>query len=428
MKIKRMFSLLLLVMFVCCACLSAAAFAESYAVSLSCNAGTDISANGGSTVYFCPNGKIITSGPERVSGSLPAGVSINNYGSYVGLSGKPSASGTYTAVYRIGVQDSLSANIDFIDYTIIISVSNGAGGNIVIGGGTTPASGDGSNMAGIVTQHTPTPATTPTVTKNPTSEQVEAGGSAVFVARADNAATVTWYVTSPGGTRYNAANIGQYINGVYATGANGERLVLYGLNEKMDGYTVEAEFSNANGTTRSTAAWISVTAPSPTPSPTPTPTPAPTATPLPTPTPTPASTPTPTPRAAQLPSSGSGTSNVNGFGVMGSGTGTPEMPTSGADNTDTGSGTSYNSLTGTEGSGIVATNNTSTPVRTHTGAYVLAAAAGAVIIGAVAVMALYMKGKISLGKFEQILGGSEGAENSGEFYDPSEFNKDEKKI
>lgn len=113
---------------------------------------------------------------------------------------------------------------------------------------------------------------------------------------------------------------------------------------------------------------------------------------------------------------------------MGSGTGTPEMPTSGADNTDTGSGTSYNSLTGTEGSGIVATNNTSTPVRTHTGAYVLAAAAGAVIIGAVAVMALYMKGKISLGKFEQILGGSEGAENSGEFYDPSEFNKDEKKI
>lgn len=85
----------------------------------------------------------------------------------------------------------------------------------------------------------------------------------------------------------------------------------------------------------------------------------------------------------------------------------------------------YSSITGTSGSGItdspVALN---TATRSHTGAYVLAAAAGVVILGAIATMALYMKGKISLGKFEQLLGGNAEEDvfgNSGEFYDPKDF-------
>ena len=97
------------------------------------------------------------------------------------------------------------------------------------------------------------------------------------------------------------------------------------------------------------------------------------------------------------------------------------MPTSGARIAETGNGTAdpvYTSLTGTEGSGITAITNTGISTRSYMGAYILAAAALLVILGAIAVMALYMKGKISLGKFE------ESPDNNGdgdEFYNPDDF-------
>ena len=102
------------------------------------------------------------------------------------------------------------------------------------------------------------------------------------------------------------------------------------------------------------------------------------------------------------------------------------MPTSGMQSatstgTETGNnaekGTTYTSLTGSNGSGI--TNTVAgVSARSYMGAYILAAAALLVILGAIAVMALYMKGKISLGKFEQV------PDNDGdgdEFYNPDDF-------
>ena len=287
-----------------------------------------------------------------------------------------------------------------------MTITNG----IVIGGYTPPST---IPAGGIVVPQDEKAARLPTVTKDPTSETVEPGDAAVFLAYADGADYVTWYVTVPDSyNRYPAVDIGAYIYGMSSSGGNTERLVLYGLTDAMDGFLVDAEFSNANGTVRTASARINVKAPEATP------------TPEPTPTPTPAPTPTPTPKPSTAGTSGSsGSSNVNGPGALGNGqysspsNGNYNMPSSGSSNAG------YTSITGTTGSGIT-DSPVNTATRTHTGAYVLAAAAGVVILGAIAVMALYMKGKISLGKFEQLLGGNTEEDvfgNSGEFYDPKDF-------
>lgn len=313
-----------------------------------------------------------------------------------------------------------------------------ANGKIVISGSNgSPSSNQDKNDSGIVLVTPKEVPQTPVITKNPSGETVEDGGNAVFLARADYATNYIWYVLDAAGSmRYPAANIGQYFDGVVSTGANTERLVLYGLKNEMDGFMVQCEFSNAYGSEMSSPARFSVLAPTPTPTPVPTatPTPMPTSTPMPTP------TPTQSPKNVTVNGGGSGTqgtSNTNGAGVMSN---KPSTVSSNASAPEEPAGVGYSSLTGTTGSGIndVAVTNAASVNGTErasgtsagTGAYILAAAAGAVIIGAIAIMALYMKGKISLGKFENIMNGSETTESDmfegNEFYNPDDFKPDDK--
>ena len=290
-------------------------------------------------------------------------------------------------------------------------------GSILIGGPL-----DGASASGSYTYSTAN--SLPVITKDPYSETKEAGESTSFIVHADNYTSVIWYAIDPVSyQRYYAYNIGNYVEGVTCTGTESERLYVNNVTEKLNGWLFQADFSNAYGTSSTAMARITVNAPEATPTPTPMPTPTPT--PVPTPTPTPAPTPT-----AALPSSGgnsntgtgtvtSGGSSTNGTGVMGNGSGAV-MPTSGAQATDDGSSSDspYTSLTGSNGSGIT---NTVAGVgtRSYTGAYILAAAAALVIIGAILVMALYMKGKISLGKFEDVLSDNNG--DGDEFYNPDDF-------
>ena len=345
---------------------------------------------------------------------------------------------TSSPVLSGGPLDNSSGGSYYNDYSTTVTV-----------GGTTAATATprpNSTVNGIVIQ-TPQPETVyyyssnlPVITKDPYSDTASDDGTIVFTARADNYTSISWYLINPTTyERYPAASIGSYLANVSCTGANSERLVISGLYDDMDGFYVQADFTNGYGTTQTATARMTVSLPEATP----TPTPVPTATPMPTATPTPA--PTETPLAGTTGSTGSGTgvSSSNGTGVMSSGgastagiAGADVMPTSGvaSESQDpTATGTSYSSLTGTQGSGITNTSNTTTGSvagASYTGAYILAAAAGLVIIAAVIIMALYMKGKISLGKFEQVLGGSEAKDGDvfgedSEFYNPDDFKDDD---
>ena len=311
------------------------------------------------------------------------------------------------------------------------SVIDGQSTTIYAGGNSQSITGNGGSFliggpldsATVGSGYVPPAAETsiaPEVTKHPGSEEKKTGESTSFIARAYPYDTVAWMAIDPvSGEHIAVDSIGDKIRGVTFTGTHSEQLYINNLTDAINGWKFYAVFSNNFGRTITGEAEVKVPIePTPTPAPTPTPTPAPTPTPTPEPTPT-----------AVLPSSGNGTSGsptgTVTSGGSSNGTGAIVMPTSGqrtnGDGSDV-SSTPYTSLTGQTGSGIINTS-TGTGARSYTGAYILAAAAAAVIIGAIAVMALYMRGKISLGKFEQVLGGEQNNStgDGDEFYNPDDF-------
>ena len=289
----------------------------------------------------------------------------------------------------------------------------GSSGDTLIGGPL-----DSASTGGFVPPVTQAASIAPEITKHPGSEDKKTGESTSFIARAYPYDSVYWMAIDPNGEHVAVDSIGDKITGVTFTGTHSEQLFINNVTDAINGWKFYAVFSNNFGTTITGEAEVRVPAePTPTPMPTPTPTPEPT--------PTPTLAPTPT---AVLPTSGgSGTgssssgSGSSGGSMLGSGAVMPTSGQSSSGNADA-SSTPYTSLTGSSGSGI--TNTSANQGRSYTGAYILAAAAAAVIIGAIAVMALYMRGKISLGKFEQILGGEQSSDNNGdgdEFYNPDDF-------
>ena len=291
--------------------------------------------------------------------------------------------------------------------------NNGSG--IMIGGPLDTATTGGGAFIPPVAQEA---SIAPEITKHPGSEEKKTGESTSFIARAYPYDTVAWMAIDPvSGEHVAVDSIGDKIKGVSFTGTHSEQLFINNLTDAINGWKFYAVFSNNFGRTITGEAEVTVPIEA-------TPTPATTATPTPAPTPTP--TPAPTPTAA-MPASGNGTTgSPTGTVTSGGSSGTaPVMPTSGqraTGDTPEVSATPYTSLTGQQGSGIVNTSSGVT-ARSYTGAYILAAAAAAVIIGAILVMALYMKGKISLGKFEEVLGDapSNNGGDGDEFYNPDDF-------
>ena len=178
---------------------------------------------------------------------------------------------------------------------------------------------------------TPTPDLYPVITKDPTNESVSTEGRAVFIARADNATSITWYFISPdGSTTILASSIPTLFPGITVSGTDTEKLVLTNVNTKISGYSAYARFGNSNGFTDSATATVTVSPLiSPTVSPAATASPVPSAVPSSTPktevSPTPTaqiieSTPTPSPsvyvESAENSSSSSRRSGSISFGAV----------------------------------------------------------------------------------------------------------------
>lgn len=252
------------------------------------------------------------------------------------------------------------------------------------------------------------------ITKDPGGETKKAGEQVVFTASATGADSVIWYVIDSSGKVYDCAEIGKAFNGVSATGTRSDRLVVSNITDKMNGCRFYAAYS-ADGMVLNTATATlkiegSVVSPSPSLAPTPTVAP----------------TPSPTPAY----STGVNGSSGGGTGVP-SGTGGVSMMGTNTNNysQDTPIGSSDTANEPTSGGAVNTAQIDNSRGSSHVGAYILAAIAGIVIIGSVLIMALYMRGKISLGKFEKFLGnigGNDGDmfnDESGDYYNPDDFNK-----
>ena len=225
MKSKTM-KLLLSLTLVLCVALALPGLSAGADYVNSFEAGTDI----GSIQVFSSN--LVIKSYEKYAGSLPAGLSLSwdDYGIY--MAGTPTTAGTDSSSYNVVTENG--------PYSFIINLS--------ITGGTTP---------------TKAPATgnPPHITKHPTGETVEPGGSAQFVARADDATKITWRLVSKDTTvTYNAADGPDYFPGLSVDGLGTERLTLSNIPSSLNEWCVEAKFENANGASYSNGARITVKA------------------------------------------------------------------------------------------------------------------------------------------------------------------------
>ena len=97
------------------------------------------------------------------------------------------------------------------------------------------------------------------VTKSPTSETVQEGGKATFVAHAANATGITWrLVSSDGMATINASAASMYFDGVTVWGLGTDSLTISNIPANMNHWQVEAKFDGPNGPVYSAGARISV--------------------------------------------------------------------------------------------------------------------------------------------------------------------------
>ena len=153
---------------------------------------------------------------------------------------------------------------------------------------------------------------TPVVTKHPTNETVEAGGEAVFVARAKYAQEYLWQLVTPDGNTYDCDFIHRYFPGLKVTGATTERLTLSNIPMELNGSRIRCLFTGGY-TTASDEARLYVTekpTEPPTEKPTEAPTEAPTGKPTEAPTGKPTEAPEETRPSGDVAESGSGRDEI----------------------------------------------------------------------------------------------------------------------
>ena len=167
------------------------------------------------------------------NGSIPSGLQLSYIGADIYLAGTPTSTGSYSS------DISMVTDAGNVTFTLTITVSEAV----------VPA----PTQAPIQTNQRPV------ITKNPTGETVEVGGTAQFVARADGATSFVWRIVSADTTNtVTAAEAPSYF-GVTVSGQDTERLTLSNIPKSMNGWAIECKFTNAAGSSYTTGAILTVT-------------------------------------------------------------------------------------------------------------------------------------------------------------------------
>ena len=114
---------------------------------------------------------------------------------------------------------------------------------------TVNGAGNGTAGAGI-----------PKVTKSPTGETVQVGGSAWFVAKHENAIWAVWHFVSPDGTRdLSYGDVGGEFPGLKIIGGDQSTMQLQNIPSELNGWKVYCAFRNNMGSANTSSAQVTVT-------------------------------------------------------------------------------------------------------------------------------------------------------------------------
>ena len=110
----------------------------------------------------------------------------------------------------------------------------------------------------------PTPQPTPIpnmvqITTSPTSETVQEGGSAVFIAYADNSTGIVWITVSPDArSSYDINNAYTVFPSLQVSGQGTSVLTLSNIPYEMDGWRIQAYFTGNGGPLYTAGAYLTV--------------------------------------------------------------------------------------------------------------------------------------------------------------------------
>ena len=185
-----------------------------------------------------------------------------------------------------------SSNSDFANVVTIVSsptpfppvsVTNGPGPAPTEGASQYPANGN-PPINSVVTYTTPTgapaaavqtplptqsPSPTPyiptvKITKSPTSETVYEGGSALFIAKAENYDRIVWITVSPDKhTSYEIGDAPGHFGGLVVEGQGTNNLRLNNIPYSMNGWRIQAYFTGNGGPSYTAGAYLTVLQDSP---------------------------------------------------------------------------------------------------------------------------------------------------------------------
>ena len=195
------------------------------------------------------------------------GCYLTSYGWY-DESGSP-ADGTFgTGTYRVEITVAAAEGYYFAD-GVAVYLNNSQADYIMNGDGSLTLFRDYAAQLWA-----------PSIFKQPTTEKVEVGELASFVAMATYTDTYEWTATSPDGkTTCKCEDLPDLFPGVSIGGDGKEKMNIRNVPAEMDGWTVKCTFSGPGGSAVSNAASIKVKLPE---TPKPTATPKPSASPKPT--------------------------------------------------------------------------------------------------------------------------------------------------
>ena len=97
-----------------------------------------------------------------------------------------------------------------------------------------------------------------TITKNPTSESIAAGGKTWFIAHADNASSLTWLFTSPQGQLCDLRQAVQANPGLQLQELEQDTLAVSNVPVSFDGWSIQARFDGPGGSATTSPAMIYV--------------------------------------------------------------------------------------------------------------------------------------------------------------------------
>lgn len=244
---------------------------------------------------------VVVTNIVQTGGKLPPGMSLGKNQDVSCLVGTPTTPGTYILTGETHYEDDAAS----WTYTWSVQLFVDVAATPTPTPTTAPTAAPTTGTTTAPT-NTPTPTNTPAptagapiITKQPTKETVEVGGSATFVANATGWAWCAWRFLSPDGKTEVIFDVtADKFPGLTITGGNSTTMYLTNIPMELNGWKAVCLFSSATNlwTYTDGTAVITVNAAA---TPTPSPTPEPTATPEPTvtPTPTPTEAPTPTPTA-----------------------------------------------------------------------------------------------------------------------------------